>query len=101
MKATLLAMATTLSGIIVFMKNVEKTRRAATHAAMMINTWALAFPSSAADAPPSSQGAASPPRGLTRLDNQDRRLIRLVVPHLDHAKRPGDQRNRAVRFRRA
>jgi hypothetical protein len=29
--------ATTLSGIIVFMKNDENTRRAATHAAMTIN----------------------------------------------------------------
>jgi hypothetical protein len=33
MNATLLAIATTLSGIIVFMKNDEKTSRAATHAA--------------------------------------------------------------------
>jgi hypothetical protein len=42
MNATLLAIATTLSGIIVFMKNVEKTRRAATHAAMTIDTGHLA-----------------------------------------------------------
>jgi hypothetical protein len=38
MNATLLAIATTLSGIIVFMKNDENTRRTATHAAMTINT---------------------------------------------------------------
>src|ERR671910_380229 len=36
MNATLLAIATTLSGIIVFMKNEKKTSRAATHAAMTI-----------------------------------------------------------------
>jgi hypothetical protein len=43
MNATLLARATTLSGIIVFMKNVEKTSSAATHAAITINTGHLAF----------------------------------------------------------
>src|SRR4029453_17382874 len=43
MNATLLAMATTLSGIIVFMKNVEKTSSAATHAAITIDTGHLAF----------------------------------------------------------
>src|SRR6266511_1279749 len=42
MNATLLVIATTLSGIIVFMKNDENTRRAATHAAMTIDTGHLA-----------------------------------------------------------
>jgi hypothetical protein len=47
------------------MKNVEKTRSAATHAAMMINTWHLAFTFSAANAAPSSQGVASIEAGST------------------------------------
>src|SRR4029450_4326590 len=42
MNATLLVIATILSGIIVFMKNDEKTSTAATHAAMTIDTGHLA-----------------------------------------------------------
>ena len=42
MKAMLLVIATTLNGIIVFMKNDEKTSRAATHAAITIDTAHLA-----------------------------------------------------------
>ena len=40
--AALLVIATILSGIIVFMKNDENTRMAATHAAMTINIGHLA-----------------------------------------------------------
>src|SRR5439155_20606164 len=49
--ATLLVIATTLSGMIVFMKNDENTRRAATHAAMTINIGHLASHVDAYDSP--------------------------------------------------
>src|SRR5207247_7060918 len=47
----LLVIATSLSGIIVFMKNDENTRRAASHAAMTINIGHLAFHTDADDSP--------------------------------------------------
>src|SRR5213593_4349821 len=85
--ATLLVIATTLSGMIVFMKNDENTRRAATHAAMTINIGHLASHVDAYDssghfltAGPLREGCRTTESRGSGLANGHRRRLRRPRP---------------------